>query len=106
MAVTALADHLTTLGWTSSVAIPADLNQLLTGLEGAWPAGAGSATAQVKIANALPGFATLSLDPGLIVDVTLSQPAGAGFRADIALAIPGGGAGPGITLPEIGRAHV
>ena len=91
-----LSDHLNALGWSTPVAVPADLKRLMCALESAaWPARAGQATAEVKMASALPGFATLSLDPGLTVDVELSQPAGAGFRADIA--VPG----TGLTLPGL-----
>ena len=95
MAVSTLADHLAALGWSSSVAVPADLHRLLAALEATWPAGPGTTNAQVATACALPGFATLSLDPGTTVLVTLSQPAGHGFRADIALD------GAGITLPGL-----
>jgi hypothetical protein len=102
MAITSLADHLGVLGWSASVAIPADLKQLMSVLQSeAWAAGAGPATAEVTTASMLPGFATLSLDPGLAVDLELSQPAGAGFRVDLVIAIPGGGAGPGVTLPGL-----
>jgi hypothetical protein len=97
VAFTSLADQLGVLGWSASVAIPGDLKPLLTSLQSeAWPAGAGTAPAEVKTGQALPGFATLALDPGLTVTVNLSQPAGAGFRADVVIT-----PNPGITLPGL-----
>ena len=92
MAFSSLTDQLALLGWTSSVALPGDVKRVMDAVQSqAWPAGEGVAAGEVKSAQTLPGFASLQLDPGLPVTVTLS----AGFRADITIA------GTGVTVPGL-----